>query len=296
MNARFDQRLAEAAASVDAVTATAIAGPEAARRPPRLVEAMRYAALSPGKRLRPFLVIETARLFGVSGPAVLRAASAIECVHAYSLVHDDLPAMDDDDFRRGRPTVHRAFDEATAILAGDALLTLAFEMLATIDAPADARLALVRELAQASGADGMVGGQQRDLEAEKRQRAAAEIRQLQAMKTGALLEFSVTAGAMLGRAPEAERQHLARYGRAIGAAFQVADDILDVTSTPAALGKATAKDQKRGKATLIAVLGLERARAVLDGLVEEAVQSLRPFGERAAVLGDAARFIAAPRA
>ena len=271
-------------------------------RPERLVAAMRHAALGGGKRLRPFLVVETAALFGADRTGALTAGSALELLHCYSLVHDDLPAMDNDDLRRGRPTVHKAFDEATAILAGDALLTLAFDIMAREEVHPDAgvRAALVRELARAAGLGGMAGGQMLDLAAEgrfapKRALSAAEIVTLQAMKTGALIRFACRAGAILGKADSAARQNIDRYGAAIGQAFQIADDLLDVEGDAATLGKAAGKDAAAGKATLVAALGVKGARAKLDGLVAEAEASLMPFGRKAATLGAAARFIAERR-
>ncbi|MEP9354909.1 polyprenyl synthetase family protein [Xanthobacter sp. KR7-65] len=273
-------------------------------RPDRLMGAIRHGALGGGKRLRPFLVIESAALFGLPPAAAVTAAAAVECVHCYSLVHDDLPAMDNDDLRRGRPTVHKAYDEATAILAGDALLTLAFDLLAGTDAHPDAavRIALVRALARASGMGGMVGGQMLDLAAEGRFSGGAPlaleedaIRDLQAMKTGALLAVSVEAGAILGGADAPARTALAAYGRALGAAFQIADDLLDVEGTTEEVGKSVRKDEAAGKATLVSRLGLDGARAVLDRLVAEAGEALAPFGEKGAVLAEAARFVAARR-
>ncbi|CAM5763742.1 polyprenyl synthetase family protein [Bosea minatitlanensis] len=269
-------------------------------RPERLVAAMRHGALAGGKRLRPFLTVETAGFFGVPREQALRAGAAVELLHCYSLVHDDLPAMDDDDLRRGRPTVHKAFDEATAILAGDALLTLAFDVLAdpaTHESGA-VRAALVRALARASGLGGMVGGQMFDLAAEGRFEEArgalgeAEIRRLQAMKTGALLAASVEIGARLGGADAAALAALDAYGRALGATFQIADDILDVEADAAQMGKATAKDAEKGKATLIGALGLDGAKRERDRLSEAAVAALAGFGPEAEVLRAAARFAA----
>lgn len=266
-------------------------------RPSRLILAMRHAALGGGKRLRPFLTIETARLFAREGVGPLRAGSAIEFLHCYSLVHDDLPSMDDDDLRRGRPTVHKAFDEATAILAGDALQTLAFEVLASPETDADAavRSDLVLGLARASGLGGMVGGQMFDLAAEGRYGEAAlteaDIRRLQMMKTGALLTFSVEAGAILGRADATARENLRAYGRALGAAFQVADDILDREASAEALGKRTGKDQEKGKATLVDHLGLEGAHQECRRLVAQAEAALDSFGSRADMLREAVRFV-----
>ena len=263
-------------------------------RPERLLEAMRYASLGGGKRLRPFLVMESARMLGASGQGVLRAACALEFVHCYSLVHDDLPAMDDDDLRRGRPTVHKAFDEAIAILAGDSLLTFAFDVMGDVpthDNPA-IRAELVVGLARASGLGGMAGGQALDLAAEASATPLAmeEILRLQAMKTGALLRFGVEAGAILGGASAAERQALVAYGLALGAAFQIADDILDATSDAATLGKQAGKDEGRNKATLVSVLGLEAARVRCADLVAEAEGALERFDSRADVLREAARF------
>ena len=267
-------------------------------RPARLMAAMRHAVLGGGKRLRPFLTIEAARLFGFDGQGPLRTGAAIELLHCYSLVHDDLPSMDDDDLRRGRPTVHRAYDEATAILVGDALQTLAFEVLAdpATDPDAAVRSDLVLGLARASGLGGMVGGQLLDLAAEGRYGAVSmdepQVRQLQMMKTGAILTFSVEAGAILGRADADARRSLVEYGRALGAAFQVADDILDREATPEALGKRTGKDQEKGKATLVDLLGLEGARRECRQLVEKAQAALDPFGDRAQILREAVRFVA----
>jgi farnesyl diphosphate synthase len=266
--------------------------------PARLRAAMRHAALGGGKRLRPFLLVEAARLFGRTGEGPLLAGCALELVHCYSLVHDDLPAMDDDDLRRGRPTVHKAFDEATAILAGDALLTLAFEVAADprIDAEPSLRAALVARLARAAGPAGMAGGQMLDLAAEGRAGrgegapSEGDIRRLQAMKTGALLAFAVEAGALLGRAGAAQFGSLAAFGEALGAAFQIGDDILDLESTAAVLGKATHKDAAKGKATLVAALGLEGARRERDALSKRAIAALAGFGAEADILREAARF------
>jgi farnesyl diphosphate synthase len=270
-------------------------------RPQRLIEAMRYAMLGGGKRLRPFLAIETARALGLEGAGPRRVGAAIECVHGYSLIHDDLPAMDDDDLRRGRPTVHRAFDEATAILAGDALLTLAFEIIAAPATAADGaiRAALCAGLARAAGLAGMVGGQMLDVGAE---RAAspldeAAIAELQAMKTGALLSFSVEAGGLIAGAPASARAALGRYGDALGAAFQVADDLLDAEGDAAALGKRVGKDAERNKATFVAALGLAGARAKLEATVAEAIAAVDALGlgAKGDLLRDAARFVAARR-
>jgi farnesyl diphosphate synthase len=259
--------------------------------------AMRHAVLGGGKRLRPFLTIEAARLLGVEGQGALRAGCAVELLHCYSLVHDDLPSMDDDDLRRGRPTVHKAYDEATAILVGDALQTLAFEMLAdpATDADPVIRSDLVLGLARASGLGGMVGGQLLDLSAEGRYGPAdlgeADVRLLQMMKTGAILTFSVEAGAILGKADTAARQSLVAYGQALGAAFQVADDILDREASAEALGKRTGKDQEKGKATLVDLLGMDGARRECRQLVDKAHASLEMFGAGADTLREAVRFV-----
>jgi farnesyl diphosphate synthase len=237
-------------------------------KPQRLLEAMRHAATG-GKRLRPFLVVESAALFDANEQAALATGAALECIHCYSLVHDDLPAMDDDDLRRGRPTTHRAFDEATAILTGDALQTLAFELLAQLDSDAETRIALVALFARAAGVSGMAGGQMLDLEAEGRfapdkqplSLTLAEIKNLQAMKTGALLSAACEAGVILGRAGPDKRRALADYSKSLGLAFQIADDLLDAEGDAATLGKAAAKDAGRGKATLVSALGVcARAR------------------------------------
>jgi farnesyl diphosphate synthase len=261
----------------------------------RVVEAVRYAALGRGKRLRPFLVVESAALFGVPRAQALRVGAALECVHCYSLVHDDLPAMDDDDLRRGRPTTHKAFDEATAILAGDALLTFAFEILAheaTHPGP-HVRVNLVSGLARAAGLAGMVGGQMLDIEAESRDASSlADIARVQSLKTGALFRFACEAGAALGGA---DPKPLRQYADNIGLAFQIADDILDVESTPEALGKATQKDRHKGKATFVDMLGIDAARAKAASLTDEAIGVLSIYGESAATLADAARFIVSRR-
>ena len=264
-------------------------------RPARLLAAMRHGALNGGKRLRPFLLIETARLFDVQGETVLRVAAALECVHCYSLIHDDLPSMDDDDLRRGQPTVHRAFDEATAILAGDSLLTYAFDIIAgeETELAAETRIALVRGLARAAGAGGMAGGQALDLAAEREPTDEAGIVRLQAMKTGALIRFACEAGAVLGDADAADRDRLSAFGGAIGLAFQLADDLLDMTASSESMGKATGKDAAAGKATLAGLHGEDWARSQLDGLVAQAEDLLEPYGEKGTILRQAARFVAA---
>jgi len=273
-------------------------------RPERLLAAMRYASLGGGKRLRPFLVVESAALFDVSRQNSLMAGAALECVHCYSLAHDDLPAMDNDDLRRGRPTAHKAFDEATAILAGDGLLTFAFDILCRPETHSDAevRLKLVSALARASGLGGMVGGQMLDLAAEGRFEASPprlgeqEVKVLQAMKTGALLRFGCLAGAILGKAEQSQWKALERYGSALGEAFQIADDLLDLEGDPATVGKATGKDAAAHKATLVGVLGPAAARRRLESLVTEAQSALSPFGGQADVLKAAAQFVATRQA
>jgi farnesyl diphosphate synthase len=299
----FNRRLAACAAETEALLGHLLeseALPGETARPERLISAMRHAALGGGKRLRPFLVTETAALFGGAREAALLAGCALELLHCYSLVHDDLPAMDNDDLRRGRPTVHKAFDEATAILAGDALQTLAFDVLARVEIHKDAnvRVALMAALARASGAGGMAGGQMYDLAAEgrfakKRALGESEIVTLQAMKTGALLRFACRAGTILGQADNAALAAIERYGAAIGQAFQIADDLLDVEGDAATLGKAAGKDAAAGKATLVAVLGPQGARARLDQLVADADAALAPFDAKADTLRAAARFVAA---
>ncbi|OBQ76544.1 polyprenyl synthetase family protein [Mesorhizobium loti] len=263
-------------------------------RPDRLMAAMRHGVLNGGKRLRPFLVMESAALFSADGEAALRVAAALECVHCYSLIHDDLPAMDDDDLRRGQPTVHKAFDEATAILAGDALLTLAFDIVAgeATVLPAERRAALVLALARAAGAGGMVGGQKLDLEAEQTPPDEVGIITLQAMKTGALIRFACEAGAIIAGAAAEDRERLAEFGSAIGLAFQLADDLLDLTADASQMGKATGKDAAAGKGTLVALHGANWARSQLHGLVGQAHALLDPFGDQAALLKQAATFIA----
>jgi farnesyl diphosphate synthase len=263
-------------------------------RPDRLMAAMRHGVLNGGKRLRPFLVMESAALFSADGEAALRVAAALECVHCYSLIHDDLPAMDDDDLRRGQPTVHKALDEETAILAGDALLTLAFDIIAgeATALPAERRAALVLALARAAGPGGMVGGQKLDLEAEQAPPDEAGIIRLQAMKTGALIRFACEAGALIAGAAAADRERLAEFGSAIGLAFQLADDLLDLTADASQMGKATGKDAAAGKATLVALHGANWARSQLHGLVEQAHALLEPYGDDAQLLKEAAAFVA----
>jgi farnesyl diphosphate synthase len=298
----FPAHLKEVAGDVEGMlerllTATALPGEIA--RPERLLAAMRHGVLAGGKRLRPFLTIETAQALGHAGEGPLRAGAAIELLHCYSLIHDDLPAMDDDDLRRGRPTVHKAYDEATAILAGDALLTLAFDVIGDLPTHPDGavRAALCVGLARAAGLGGMVGGQMLDLAAETAPAPldGPAIQQLQAMKTGALLRFSVDAGAIIAGADRGVRAALSRCGAALGAAFQIADDILDAEGDETKLGKRAGKDAARNKATFVAAFGLDRAKAARDRLVREAQAAVDEAGlsERGDMLRAAAAFIAA---
>lgn len=263
-------------------------GPQA-----RLHQAMRYGALGGGKRLRPFLVAATGRLFEVPEAALVRAGAAVELIHCYSLVHDDLPAMDDAALRRGRPSCHKAFDEATAILAGDALQALAFEVLARADYPADPeqRAALVLALARAAGAAGMCGGQMIDLEAERQALTLPEIRVLQRLKTGAIIAFACEAGAILGRAGPEQCQALLGYADDLGLAFQITDDLLDLTSDTATLGKDAGRDAAAGKATFVSLLGEAGAREELALLSAKAMQRLDNFGAEASPLRELFTFV-----
>ncbi|MEO8421010.1 MAG: polyprenyl synthetase family protein [Hyphomicrobium sp.] len=293
----FVQRLATAAGLTEQRLTDLLSecGPESGTR---LGAAMRHALLGGGKRFRPFLLLESARLFGMDPHAALDAAAAFECVHCYSLVHDDLPSMDNDDLRRGQPTAHKAFDEWTAILAGDALLTLAFEIAARPqthpDAGVRAELGLV--LAHAAGGRGMVLGQMLDLEAEKRGEpagmSAAHVRRLQALKTGALIAAACEAGAVMAGAADEQRARLRRYGENLGLAFQTADDLLDAQGDAAAMGKATGKDSAAGKATLVGLIGIGETQAQLAAAVANAERELEQFGAKAAPLIEAAHFAA----
>ncbi|MDX0713091.1 polyprenyl synthetase family protein [Sinorhizobium medicae] len=293
----FPERLKSNAVAVEALLETlldpAVRGGEISR-PANLLEAMRHAVLNGGKRLRPFLVSETAALLGVDVQAALRIGAALECIHCYSLVHDDLPAMDNDDMRRGKPTVHVAFDEATAILAGDSLLTFSFDIIAAPETALSDRqkTALVLALARAAGHGGMAGGQALDLAAEKSAPDETGIVLLQSMKTGALLRFACEAGAIIADAAAEDRQRLRAFGEKIGLAFQLADDLLDLTADAAHIGKATGKDAARGKGTLVALHGQPWAEQRLESLVAEAEALLEPYGARSEVLAETARFIA----
>jgi farnesyl diphosphate synthase len=259
----------------------------------RVYEAMRYSALAPGKRLRPLLVLAGARLFGVARTSALQVAAAIEMVHAYSLIHDDLPAMDDSDLRRGRPTCHKEFDEATAVLAGDGLLTMAFEILAHPDTHCDptVRCALVAALAGAAGGAGMVGGQMIDLIAERQPLDIGAITRLQRMKTGALIAFACEAGAILAKATAELETALRGYAHDLGLAFQIADDLLDVEGSAAETGKPVGADAAAGKATFVSILGVERARAQAGLLVDQAIAHLDLFEQKAELLRQVARFV-----
>lgn len=259
----------------------------------RLFEAMRYSTLSQGKRLRPFMVVASAGLFGVSKMSSLHTAVAIEFVHAYSLIHDDLPAMDNDDMRRGQPSCHKKFDEATAILAGDALLTLAFEILTDASTHSDSavRSELVCSLARAAGGRGMVGGQMMDLACEHKSLTINEITRLQRMKTGELFAVSCEAGAILGKAARSLRMALRGYAYAIGLAFQITDDVLDAVGSSDKTGKAVRKDKAAGKATYVSALGLDKARDQASMLSDQAISHLEVFDERADVLRELARFV-----
>ncbi|MCD2324112.1 polyprenyl synthetase family protein [Sphingomonas sp. IC-56] len=286
----LESALRQVAAEIDRQFDLALAVPDDPRR--SLYEAMRYAAIGGGKRLRPLLVSATAQLFGVDRTCMTRVGTAIECIHVYSLVHDDLPAMDDDDLRRGKPTVHKAFDEATAILAGDCLHALAFEILADEATHADpfVRVELLQTLAHAAGPSGMAGGQMMDLQAEKASFDLPTVTRLQAMKTGALISCSVECGAILGRVPVEGRKGLRGYARDMGLAFQIADDILDAEGDEELAGKKLRKDGDAGKETFLTLLGLDRAREQARILVDQAVEHLKSFGPEADLLRDIARY------
>jgi farnesyl diphosphate synthase len=294
-NSDLPAAMARVAEVVEAALEALLPEPEGAEA--RLADAMRYATLGGGKRLRAFLVMESAALFAVSETCAARAAASIEMLHAYSLVHDDLPAMDDDDLRRGKPSTHKEFDEATAILAGDALQARAFEVLAEPDTHSDpqARCELVAALGGAAGARGMAGGQMIDMLAEGRTLDGPAVARLQALKTGRLIQFSAEAGAILGRAPLAQRHLLAAYGRDLGAAFQIADDLLDAEGSTEETGKTTGKDAAAGKATMVAVLGIERARMQAELLARQAAEHLDGFGDRAALLQALAFYVVTRR-
>ena len=297
--AEFSKRLDQTADDTEALLAKLLSDATVSDeivRPKRLIEAMRYSSLGGGKRLRPFLVVESAAVFEVPRQAALMAGAALECIHCYSLIHDDLPAMDNSDLRRGRPTLHKAYDDATAILAGDALLTIAFDIITRdeIHKDANVRLLLTRALARASGIGGMAGGQILDLAGEGRfgDREPVDVARLQQMKTGALLRFGCIAGAILGQSSEKEYQALDDYGKALGEAFQIADDLLDVEGDAAALGKPAGADAALGKTTFVTQLGIEGAKQRVRDLLARADAALSVFGARGDVLRAAARFVA----
>jgi farnesyl diphosphate synthase len=294
-DANLASALTRVASVVEAELDALLPRPEGAEA--RLAEAMRYATLGGGKRMRAFLVMESAALFAVAPTCAARVAAALEMLHAYSLVHDDLPAMDDDDLRRGKPSCHKAFDEATAILVGDALQTRAFEVLAEPDTHSDpqARSELVVALAAAAGARGMAGGQMIDMVTQGQTLDAHAVSRLQLLKTGRLIQFATEAGAILGRAPLPQRHLLAAYGRDLGAAFQIADDLLDAEGTTEETGKTAGKDAAAGKATMVAVLGAERARAQAELLARQAAAHMESFGERAALLRALASYVVTRR-
>jgi farnesyl diphosphate synthase len=297
--ADFAKRLDQTAEETERLLAQLLSDtllPDEIARPKRLMDAMRYSSLGGGKRLRPFLVAESSAVFAVPRQAALLAGAALECIHCYSLIHDDLPAMDNSDLRRGRPTLHKKTDDATAILAGDGLLTLAFDIISRDEIHRDptVRLLLTRALARASGLGGMVGGQMLDLAGEGRfgDREPVDVARLQQMKTGALLRFGCIAGAILGQSSQNEYQALDDYGRALGEAFQIADDLLDVEGDAAALGKPSGQDAAMGKTTFVTQLGVEGARQRVRDLLARADSALSIFGSRSDVLRAAARFVA----
>ncbi len=287
--------LAEHAAVVEQAIDHLLPLPEGMER--RLLDAMRYATLGGGKRLRGFLVMEVAGLFAVATASAARVAASVEMLHAYSLIHDDLPCMDDDDLRRGKPSTHKAFDEATAVLAGDALQSRAFEILAEADTHSDpaARCELVAALGLAGGARGMCGGQMIDMVSEGQALTPPEVGRLQALKTGRLIQYSAEAGAILGRAAPQVRTQVAWYGRDLGAAFQIADDVLDAVGTTEGIGKTAGKDEAAGKATLVSLLGVDRARSHAEILARQAAEHLDAFGPEADRLRALAQFVVARR-
>ncbi len=286
-----DSATAQISERIDALFDALLTVPDDPRAP--LYRAMRHAAIGGGKRLRPLLVHAASRLFAVDAVCALRAGAAVEAIHVYSLVHDDLPAMDDDDLRRGKPTVHKAFDEATAILAGDALHAMAFEILADPATHADpfVRAELISELARAAGPSGMAGGQMMDLAAEGAAFDLHTVTRLQQMKTGALICWCVEAGAILGRVPHDGRASLRAYARDIGLAFQIVDDLIDVEGDAAVAGKAVGKDAGAGKETFVSLMGVARAREQARALVDQAVGHLGHYGEEADLLRAIARYI-----
>ncbi|ABE61511.1 farnesyl-diphosphate synthase [Nitrobacter hamburgensis X14] len=298
-SADFVKRLDTTADETETLLGTLLSDavlPDEIARPKRLMDAMRYSSLGGGKRLRPFLVVESSAVFGVPRDSALLAGAALECIHCYSLIHDDLPAMDNSDLRRGRPTLHKTADDATAILAGDGLLTLAFDIITRDEVHQDpaVRLLLTRALARAAGIGGMVGGQMLDLAGEGRfgDREPVDVARLQQMKTGALLRFGCISGALLGQASQKDYQALDAYGRALGEAFQIADDLLDVEGDAAALGKPAGADAALGKTTFVTQLGIDGAKKRVRDLLAKADEALSAFGARGDVLRAAAHFVA----
>ncbi|HPF78282.1 MAG TPA: polyprenyl synthetase family protein [Alphaproteobacteria bacterium] len=293
---RLQQALDETAKSVEKTIQRILPETDLAER--QLFDAMRYGVLAGGKRLRPFMVVQSAALFNVDPARARRVAAAVEFLHCYSLVHDDLPAMDDSDKRRGKPTIHRKFDEATAILAGDALLTLAFEVLADRDTHSDphVRVELVRKLAKAAGGHGMVGGQMLDLIGEKEEFDLGTISRMQRMKTGQLFAFSCEAGAILGKADDAHKKALCNYAYDLGLAFQVTDDVLDVEADPEITGKPANQDAQAGKSTFVSTMGKEQAKMRAEMLVHQAIRHLHVFDGRAEMLKELAMYVLERRA
>ena len=289
MTQTFKPRLSHVAEHMETVLARVL--PEPSGPQSVVMDAARYAALGGGKRLRPFLMIETARMLGFESEAVWEVAAALECLHVYSLVHDDLPCMDDDDLRRGKPTVHKAYDEAMAVLAGDALLTRAFEIIAETDLPADIKVSLIAKLGRDGGMFGMIGGQVVDMTVAENARDEALITDLQGMKTGALIRYAVQAGAIMAGASEAQMKNLTDYANAIGLAFQIKDDILDVEGDAELVGKAVRKDEDQGKATFVSILGLDAAKIRAQDMGQYAKDKLVDFGEQAVILQDTVDFV-----
>ncbi len=285
----FQSRLTLARRETDAVLDRLLPAPSGHQSV--IMEAVRYAILGGGKRFRPFLLAECARVFGHDHRSVWAAGAALECIHAYSLVHDDLPCMDDDDLRRGRPTLHKKFDEAIAVLAGDALQTHAFEILAGLEIPAETKCELISGLASASGVSGMIGGQVIDIQADEKSRNEQLITELQRLKTGALIRYAAQAGSILGGAPEKDRLNLCQYAEDLGLIFQITDDILDVEGDAATLGKAVKKDENLGKATFVSILGLVGAKEKAKQLADRAKGRLAPYGEKAQILVETVDYI-----
>ncbi len=290
-SSNFPERLADVANQMETVLTALLPMPNGLQS--SIMEAMRYAALDGGKRLRPFLMVETARMLGYENKGLYIAAAALECLHVYSLIHDDLPCMDDDDLRRGKPTVHKAYNEAMAVLAGDGLLTQAFALLVRNDVHPDPaiRIALIEGLTNAGGVKGMIGGQVIDISVKEGDRDEKLITELQALKTGALIEYAVMAGAILADAQKHEREALRAYAHDIGLAFQIKDDILDVEGDVETLGKAVGKDENLGKATFVSILGLDGARKRAQILGDRAKYHLESFGKTAQTLCDTVDFV-----